>query len=146
MHTILILLHVFICLLLVLTILLQPGKTPGMGSAFGGASSAGSFGAKSPTTVLSKITVVIAVGFMLSSLTLAWMSVRDHSVEIGMDDGTYHPTPGLALPADDPVADEDVDAVDLESEDAEPSIEDHDAALSTEPEEAADEPEPLDSE
>ncbi len=100
MQTFLMFLHVFVCLMLVLTILLQPGKTPGMGGAFGGATSAGSFGAKSPTTVLSKITVVIAVGFMLSSLTLAWMSVRDHAVRLDLDEETHHPTPGLALPGD----------------------------------------------
>lgn len=100
MQTFLILLHVAISLMLVLVILLQPGKTPGMGGAFGGAASSGNFGAKSPVTVLSKITVIFAVGFMLSSLSLAWMSVRDHTVRIEMAEDEHHPTPGLALPGD----------------------------------------------
>lgn len=111
MQTLLIVLHVFVCLFLIITVLLQPGKTPGMGSAFGGASGSGNFGAKSPVTVLSKITVVLAAGFMLSSLTLAWMSVRDHSVSLDLSSETHHPTQGLAMPADDDAA----EGVDVES-------------------------------
>ena len=98
METSLTLLHVLICLLLVVVVLLQPGKS-GMG-ALGGGSSGGNFGAKSPTTVLSKFTVYMAVGFMLSSLTLAWLSVRDHTVQIDLGEDTHFPAEGFALPGD----------------------------------------------
>ncbi len=109
MESILIILHVFVCLFLVLVILLQPGKTPGMGSAFGGSAGAGNFGAKSPVTILSKITVALAFFFMLSSLTLAFLSVRDHQVMIDLAEETHHPTPGLEFPADEPAAQEPIE-------------------------------------
>jgi preprotein translocase subunit SecG len=100
METFLTFVHVLICVLLVLVILIQPGKS-GMGGALGG-SSAGTFGAKSPTTILSKFTVAMAVGFMVSSLTLAWLSVREHTVRIdlGLGQDTHYPAAGLALPGD----------------------------------------------
>jgi preprotein translocase subunit SecG len=97
MEAFLTVLHILVCLLLVAVILLQPGKSPGMGGAFGGMSATANFGAKSPTTVLSRITVVFAVGFMVTSLALAWMGVRDHAIVIGDDDA-----PALRLPEAEP--------------------------------------------
>jgi preprotein translocase subunit SecG len=54
-----------------MVILLQQGKGGDMASAFGGASSQTAFGARAGATVLSKLTTLAAVLFMVGSLALA---------------------------------------------------------------------------
>jgi preprotein translocase subunit SecG len=73
MATLVTVIHVFVCLFLVLTVLLQPGKGGGMGGAFGGGSTQGVFGGSGGSSMLRKATVFIAAIFMLSSMTLAWL-------------------------------------------------------------------------
>jgi preprotein translocase subunit SecG len=76
MSTVLLVVHVFVCLFLMLTVLLQPGKGGGMGAAFGGGgSSSGTvFGGSGASGFLRKMTVASAVFFMLTSMTLAWIA------------------------------------------------------------------------
>lgn len=67
-------LHIVLCLLLVLIIILQPGKGD-IGSAFGGGGGAsGVFGARGPAGLLARGTTVVAVMFMVTSITLAYYS------------------------------------------------------------------------
>ena len=58
------------CLVLVATVLLQPGKTDA-GALFTSNISSSAFAPRGTTTVLSKMTIVAAVCFMLSALLLA---------------------------------------------------------------------------
>src|SRR5438270_5442886 len=69
-------LYVVVCLVLLMVILLQQGKGGDMASAFGGGSSQTAFGARGGATVLSKVTTVFAVLFMLGALALAIMGQR----------------------------------------------------------------------
>jgi preprotein translocase subunit SecG len=74
-YTLLIVIHVFICLGLILVILMQSSKGEGLAGAFGGTSLTGAvFGGRGAATFLSKATSVMAVAFMLSCLTLAFIS------------------------------------------------------------------------
>jgi preprotein translocase subunit SecG len=66
-------LHVFVCLVLMGVVLLQQGKGGGMGSAFGGAS-AQVFGGSGAGNILTKATTICAAIFMLTSVSLAYMS------------------------------------------------------------------------
>ncbi len=67
--------HVFVSLFLVLTVLLQAGKGGGMGATFGGGSSQGSvFGGSGAGNFLSRLTTVSAVIFMMTSMTLAFLA------------------------------------------------------------------------
>jgi len=67
--------HVLICFALVIVVLLQSGKGTGMAGVFGGGGGGGAaFGAQSTATFLSKATTTLAVGFMVTSLTLALLS------------------------------------------------------------------------
>jgi preprotein translocase subunit SecG len=66
-------LHIVACLFLVLVVLLQPGKSGGMG-AFTGAAATQVFGGRGAGTILTKITWVTATIFFLTSLTLAYLS------------------------------------------------------------------------
>jgi preprotein translocase subunit SecG len=66
--------HVFVCVLLVLIVLLQTSKGAELGAAFGGGSSQTLFGSSGPGGFLTKITTVIAIVFMITSIGLAYFS------------------------------------------------------------------------
>lgn len=77
----LVVLHTLLCLAIVGIVLLQSGKGADIGSAFGGAGSQAVFGSMGTPTVLSKITTVVAVLFLVTSFGLAMLgSDRSRSV------------------------------------------------------------------
>jgi preprotein translocase subunit SecG len=71
MHTLIIIVHVVVALTLILIVLLQTGKGASVGAAFGGGSSGTVFGSRGPSTFLGKITALVAIVFMLTSLGLS---------------------------------------------------------------------------
>ena len=73
MSTLVIVLHVIACLGLILIVLLQTGKGANVGAAFGGSSQT-VFGSSGAVTFLAKITTLVAVLFMLTSLSLAFFA------------------------------------------------------------------------
>jgi preprotein translocase subunit SecG len=75
MFSILVTLHVIVCLAMILIVLLQYGRGAEMGAAFGGSNQT-VFGSTGAGTFLGKITTVAAVTFMVTSLTLAFLSSR----------------------------------------------------------------------
>jgi preprotein translocase subunit SecG len=85
MSVLVIVLHVIVCIALIMIVLLQTGKGADMGAAFGGGSSQTLFGSTGASTFLGKATTVAAVIFMLTSLTLAYMS-GGHTNKSLMDD------------------------------------------------------------
>ena len=70
MYTLLIIIHVIVCLLMIGAILLQSGKGAEIGAAFGGSSQT-VFGSRGPANFLSKFTVITAFVFLFTSLSLA---------------------------------------------------------------------------
>ena len=72
-------LHVVVSLFLIGVVLLQSGKGAEMGASFGSSGSQSVFGAGGGTTFLSKLTTSAAVIFMLTSLTLAYISGQPSS-------------------------------------------------------------------
>jgi len=81
MITLLTALHIFICILLVVIVLLQHGKGADMGATFGGASQT-VFGARGAATFLSKLTAGVAITFMVTSLSLAYLSAHESSKSV----------------------------------------------------------------
>lgn len=75
METLLTIVHVIVCLFLVGIVLLQHGKGADIGASFGG-SSQSLFGTEGPLPLLNKITTAAAIIFMLTSVTLAYISSR----------------------------------------------------------------------
>ena len=73
--TIIVVLHVLVCIALILIVLLQAGKGAEMGAAFGGASQT-IFGSAGAMGFLSKLTTVAAIIFMITSLLLTFSSTR----------------------------------------------------------------------
>lgn len=75
MTTILIIIHVLVCLFLIVIVLLQHGKGADIGATFGG-SSQSLFGTEGPIPLLNKITTLAAIVFMVTSISLAYISAN----------------------------------------------------------------------
>jgi preprotein translocase subunit SecG len=65
--------HIFVCMVLMGVVLLQQGKGGGMGAAFGGATTQ-VFGGRGAGNILTRATAVCAAIFMLTSVSLAYLS------------------------------------------------------------------------
>ena len=72
MFSLVLILHVFVCLLIIFFVLMQSGRGAELGAAFGGVGQAQS--TRSEIGGISKATTVVAVLFMLTSLVLAYLS------------------------------------------------------------------------
>ena len=81
MTTAIIVLHILACIFLILVVLLQTGKGSEMGAAFGGATQT-VFGSGGAIGFLGKLTTIIAVIFMITSLTLGYLSVYRTEVSV----------------------------------------------------------------
>ena len=75
MNTLIVVVHVIVCVLLILIVLLQQGKGADMGAAFGGSSQT-IFGSSGPGNFLEKLTTGAAILFMITSLSLAYISLK----------------------------------------------------------------------
>lgn len=73
--------HIIICVLLIAIVLLQTGRGAEIGAAFGGASRT-LFGATGATTVMGKITALVAILFMINCLVLTYYSGRPISKSV----------------------------------------------------------------
>lgn len=76
MSGVLIALHVFVCILLIAVVLIQAGKGAEIGAVFGGGASTTLFGPAGPAGLLTKVTVVLAAIFMLTSLLFTTISSK----------------------------------------------------------------------
>ncbi|MEK6682215.1 MAG: preprotein translocase subunit SecG [Nitrospirota bacterium] len=74
MTTLLVMVHIVMSIVLILIVLLQAGKGADVGAAFGGGSSHTVFGSRGAGTFLSRLTAAAAIIFMLTSLSLAYLS------------------------------------------------------------------------
>jgi preprotein translocase subunit SecG len=72
LHTIVVIIHVIVSLALVSIVLLQHGKGAGIGAAFGGSSQT-VFGSTGAAPFLAKLTAIVAILFMCTSLGLTFM-------------------------------------------------------------------------
>ena len=68
--------HIIVCVFLIVLVLLQPGKGGDLGSVFGGGSSDSVFGSSGAVPFLAKLTRLLAVIFVITSLSLGYFSVR----------------------------------------------------------------------
>lgn len=77
MSALITIIHVVICLVLIIAVLLQSGKAADLAGAFGGVGSQTAFGPRGTATILSKVTTIGAVLFMVTSLGLWILSGRE---------------------------------------------------------------------
>jgi preprotein translocase subunit SecG len=96
MHTILVMVHLFLSIGLIGLILIQHGKGADAGAAFGSGASATVFGAQGSANFLSRTTGVLALLFFVTSLTLAWMALntaRDSGLMVDVPAGQAEEIP-----------------------------------------------------
>src|SRR5688500_8349567 len=103
LHTPLTVLHIFVCLMLMLVVLIQPGKSGGLGAALGGAGAQQIFGGRGAGNFLTRTTWIAATVFFLTSVTLAYVST---STGDSLEDlaGTAASPVAPAVPPADPGA------------------------------------------
>jgi preprotein translocase subunit SecG len=99
----LIIVHILICISLIIVVLLQSSKGEGLAGAFGGGGglTGAVFGGRGAATFLSKATTILAVGFMVSSIVLTFVSfgVRGTTQSGVIQDLKSGPTQTLPQPA-----------------------------------------------
>jgi len=98
MQTLLTIIHVFVCLFLVGVVLLQSGRSGGMG-VLSGAATQTVFGGRGASGFLAKATSVCAMLFMLTSASLAYMSTSGRDSLARARRATPAATPTPARPA-----------------------------------------------
>ncbi len=64
--------HIIVCIFLVVIVLIQPSSGMDLGSAFGGGSSESFFGAKGASSFLVKVTSILAIIFMATSILISY--------------------------------------------------------------------------
>ena len=77
--------HIVVSVLLIIVVLLQPGKSGDLGSIFGGGTSDSVFGSAGAVPFLAKVTRGLAVLFMLTSLTLGYFAATSVSKSVVKD-------------------------------------------------------------
>lgn len=73
MSTLLITIHIVVCVFLILVVLLQSGRGTDLGAAFGGAGQS-IFGAGGPANILEKVTIWAAIIFLITSFSIAYIT------------------------------------------------------------------------
>lgn len=75
MYSVLLIIHLFLSIVLVVSILLQAGKGGGLAAAFGGGGPSETvFGGRGAATFLTKLTTVVGILFFITSFSLALLS------------------------------------------------------------------------
>ncbi len=83
--------HIIVSILLIIVVLLQPGKSGDLGSIFGGGTSESIFGSSGAVPFLVKVTRGLAILFMLTSLSLGYFAASTGGKSVVTD------TPGAAV-------------------------------------------------
>ncbi|WP_296304612.1 preprotein translocase subunit SecG [uncultured Desulfovibrio sp.] len=99
METLILTLHIIVCVLLVILILLQAGKE-GMGVIFGGGGSTSVFGSAGAGGILAKLTAFMAVIFVITSLSYTYVS----SPRTASDESQILNTPPVSIEDSAPAA------------------------------------------
>jgi preprotein translocase subunit SecG len=76
LHSIVLVAHVFVALMIVGLVLLQRGKGAEAGTGFGAGASGTVFGARGSANFLSRATGLLATVFFITSLALAYLSTQ----------------------------------------------------------------------
>src|SRR5438045_370179 len=99
MYTLVLLVHIVVCVFLIIVVLLQSGKAADLAGAFGGMGSQTAFGPRGSATLLSKATTISAVLFMITSMTLSILASRSAGVGATVLDGATKSAPATPAPA-----------------------------------------------
>ena len=122
MLTLLIVVHVIVCLFLIIVVLLQHGKGADIGASFGGSSQT-LFGSEGPLPLLNKITTAAAIVFMCTSMGLAYYATHTGTESVMKDLAKPAAHTETAPPvAEKPPVSETVPAAAKQTEPAAPTV------------------------
>ena len=76
MSGIITIIHIIICIILILAVLLQSGKSADLAGAFGGGGSQSVFGPRGAANLLTRVTTTCAILFMITSIILWILSAK----------------------------------------------------------------------
>jgi preprotein translocase subunit SecG len=108
-QSIVLVLHVLVCVLIIGLVLMQKGKGADAGAAFGSGSSGTVFGAKGAANFLSRSTAVLATLFFASSLSLAYLGSNRPVATSLMDDAA---SSGAEISSVSPLEEETAQSID----------------------------------
>ncbi|WP_397378157.1 preprotein translocase subunit SecG [Pseudomonas sp.] len=88
LETVIVVLHLLGAIAVVVLVLLQQGKGADAGASFGGGASTTVFGSQGSATFLSRVTAILAAGFFMTSLGLAFFAKDKASglAQVGLPD------------------------------------------------------------
>lgn len=98
MHTILVVVHLFLAIGIIGLVLMQHGKGADAGAAFGSGASGTVFGSRGSANFLSRSTGILATLFFLTSLALAWYAMKATDRGGLMDKVEIAPPPAVVNP------------------------------------------------
>ncbi len=106
MESLIIVVHVVLAIGIIGFILIQRGKGADAGASFGGGASQTVFGSQGSSNFLSRTTAVLATGFFLTSLTLAFYSKQkaDAALDLGLVTTVVDQQNAPDIPASEPLA------------------------------------------
>lgn len=90
--TLLVIVHVIVCLFLIGIVLLQQGKSSDLAGAFGGQGSQTAFGPRGAANVLTRLTTWSAIVFMLTSIGLTVALARSSGNKSVLSGSSTHST------------------------------------------------------
>lgn len=116
LHSVILVVHTLIAVLIIALVLLQRGKGADAGAAFGAGASGTVFGARGSSNFFSRTTGILATAFFISSLTLAYLSSQSSQPTSLMDEAvieseTSGPAEEISVESDLPALPESADAV-----------------------------------
>jgi preprotein translocase subunit SecG len=114
LETVIVVLHLLGAIGVVVLVLLQQGKGADAGASFGSGASATVFGSQGSSTFLSKFTAILATGFFITSLGLAFFAKEkaDAMTQVGLPDPAVLEVQQKPEAEDVPVLEEQAPATD----------------------------------
>ena len=114
LETVIVVLHLLGAIGIVVLVLLQQGKGADAGASFGSGASATVFGSQGSSTFLSKFTAILATGFFITSLGLAFFAKEkaDALTQVGLPDPAVLEVQQKPAAEDVPVLEEQAPAAD----------------------------------
>lgn len=95
MSSILITIHIITCIILIIAVLLQSGKSADLAGAFGGGGSQTVFGPRGAANLLSRVTTICAILFMTTSLGLWMISATGTRSALSGEEAPVEETPAV---------------------------------------------------
>ncbi len=95
MSAILTTIHIIVCFVLIIAVLLQSGKAADLAGAFGGGGSQTVFGPRGAANILSRVTTICAVLFMVTSLGFWMISASGEQSALRGEEAPVTETPAV---------------------------------------------------